>query len=107
MTLKLSKIEAETVIEWFEYTHAESQHYGNGLVMFPFEKMLVDKLNAAQEGGIVDISDNEVVTIYNWMEKAIDKDFGTQTYLLPIEDLLYKKLNKALEEIEKDSGNTK
>jgi hypothetical protein len=105
MTLKLSKIEAETVLEWFEYTHADSQHYGNGLAMFPFEKMLVDKLNATEEGGTIDIADNELVTIYNWMEKAIDKDFGSQTYLLPIEDFLYKKLNKALKEIEKDSGN--
>jgi len=104
MTLKLSKIEAETVLEWFEYTHADSQHYGNGLAMFPFEKIIVDKMNALAEGGTVELAENEIAAVHNWMEKATDKDFGSQTYLLPIENMLHSKLNKAMKEMEKDSG---
>jgi hypothetical protein len=106
MTLKLSKIEADTVLEWFEYTHADSQHYGNGLVMFPFEKILVDKLNAIDESGTVELAENEIMTVHNWMEKAVNKDFGSEKYLLPIESFLADKLNKAIALIEKDKGNT-
>jgi hypothetical protein len=98
MDLTLTKSEIGTILNWFEYVSADSMHYGNGIGVFPFEKHLLDRLNACNEGDTVVVDEAEIGIIYNWMESAIDKSYGSEQYLTPSEKVLHDKLMRAMGE---------
>lgn len=96
MTLTLTKSEIGTVLGWFEYVSSDSMHYGNGIGMFPFEKHLVDRLTQCAEGQTVDLDDAEISIVYNWMESAVEKSYGSEQYFTPSEKALHDKLIEAM-----------
>ena len=101
MNLLFSCLEIETMLSWFGHESADAMHYGNGIGLFPFEKQLTDKLNNALEIelGSIALADSEIVVVHNWMEKATSNRFGSEKYLLPVEQMLFNKLNRAVDDI--------
>ena len=92
MGLTISKLEVDTTLDWFEYVSSDSMHYGNGVGVFPFEKHLLDRLNACEDGQTVTLNESEIAIVYNWMRSAIDKNYGSEQYLTPVEKILHDKL---------------
>ena len=99
ITLQLSKEEKQKVLYWYEYVQADSQHYGNGIVIFPEEKVILDELNLRKEGEFR-FSDSQIHIIADWMHRAIKGRFGKNIYVVPEEKSVYDKITALAESLE-------
>lgn len=91
--MKLTSNEKNLIQEWFKYIAQDSQHYGNGAVLFPNEAMLLKKLK--QQTPDPDFSRYDLEMILDWMETNIKRQYGDAKYLMGEELALYQKLQQA------------
>ena len=97
-TLNLSPNEIDTIISWHNYCTEDSQHYGNGIAIFPQEQAIIDKLN--QHSTNVSFSDDEIILISEWMDECINRKYGNATVLLGEEQRLFNQISEIAKAIE-------
>lgn len=88
--MKLSAEERKMIKSWYEYISRDSQHYGNGAVLFTNEGILLNKINAATDE--TEFSDYDQDLIRDWMISNIKRKYGDSKVLLGAEQTLYEKL---------------
>jgi hypothetical protein len=96
-TLKLSPKEVEILLSWYRYSSEDSQHYGDGITLFPVEQAILSKLNALEGKRL--FTDNDICIIAEWMEKAINRKYGKATFLLPEERRIYMEIKELMQRI--------
>ncbi len=82
--LELSPIERDTLISW----------RGDSAIALPNEEQLICNLRK-HTGGVIALTDNQVVILSSWAEAEVDKNFGAGAITNIIEMSLLKKIKKA------------
>jgi hypothetical protein len=91
VSVTITSPEAEAIRRWYEHANDDSFHYGGAALLLPSDRMSLKKLENA-EGSEVQLSRNELDTIIGWMEKSVGGRYGSDRYLIGIEQQLYYKL---------------
>ncbi len=91
ITLTLTKEEKEKILYWYEHVQKDSQHYGDGIAIFPEEQVIIDKLTSRKDGDFL-FTENQIHIIADWMDKAIRGRFGKNIYVVPEEKSIYDKI---------------
>ncbi|MFH0921945.1 MAG: hypothetical protein V1913_16475 [Fibrobacterota bacterium] len=90
--LELSVAERGIIRHWFEFVQADSQHYGDGITLFPEEQVIIQKLALHPEGP-VDFTEEQVDLIKDWMDAAIRSRYGKSIFVTPEERAVFEKIS--------------
>jgi len=93
ITLTLTKEEKEKILYWYEHVQSDSQHYGDGIAVFPEEQVIIDELNRRKDGDF-HFTDSQIQIIADWMQRAIHGRFGKSIYVVPEEKSVYDKITR-------------
>jgi len=90
---ELSETERGVIRRWFEFVQADSQHFGDGITLFPEEQAILGKLKPSPEGS-VEFSEGQVDIIADWMDKAIRTRYGKSIFVTPEERAVFEKFSR-------------
>ena len=96
VTLELSAPEIAVIRSWYEYASEDSYRYGGSKLLLPTEQMLLRKLESHASGTIM-LTPSEITCVAGWMERSIERKFGSATYLFGLEQEVYEKIKAVTE----------
>jgi hypothetical protein len=86
----LTTFDKKIILRWYEDYLIHTQHHGNSNIIFPEEQSILQTLNS--NNSEIDFTDNQVETIFTWVETAIHQRYGDAKYLLSEEINTYNKI---------------
>jgi len=101
--IKLSTKDVEIILSWYENYLEKLSRYGSSAVIFPQEKILVNKIKNASDSKLT-LDEFELESITDWMGKALFPKLGGKTYFLPSEETIMNKLNTAMSDLKKKNA---
>jgi hypothetical protein len=93
--IEFSKIELEAILFAYEHSSEDSFHYGAKLIV-PDDEAIVRKLNE-NASGIFYLSENEVNTIFRWINKTIERKYRDAKYASSAEKSALIKVSEITE----------
>jgi hypothetical protein len=91
MNLQLTQHEIDVILDWVDFSISESQTFGGSHVLFPSERILLQKFT--NNPGIITLNETELRLLSEMMETSILRKFGGHKYLFGFEQQLYQKIN--------------
>ena len=95
VALSFNYHEAEVLLNWYENSRVRSERFGSSRYDFPQEELLIEKLKNPVLHSHYDPMDVEIMV--GWMEKSLGPGIGEKKFYFPLEEEIYKKLQRALE----------
>ena len=99
VTLNLSLPEISVIRSWYEYSTDDSLHSGGSRLQLPSEQVVLDKLTCAENEQFT-FSDSELAVITDWMDRSINRKYGSAKYLFGFEQQLYFKIKSTADSLE-------
>jgi DNA-binding protein len=98
MKIEISPVERDTLLAWADGSKSRAGRYGDGNAEFPEEQGFIDAIRAHQ-GGLLEVSHNQIVILLAWAESNVDSHFGRGAITNPPEAMLLKKITGAFESV--------
>jgi hypothetical protein len=98
MSFRLEQVEIPIIRDWYEYAVIDSYHRGGETLLLPEEQSILEKLkHGADTPAILD--DACIEMVFDWMNKAIQRKYGSSKYLTSGERALFSRLNDTMSAI--------
>lgn len=93
-----NETERRVIRGWYEYCQQDSQHYGDGIAVFPQEQTVLDKLDG--KGDTLSLTEADLELIADWMDRAVNRGFGKAVALTGEEQRIYGEIKRLKKEMD-------